>query len=82
MSTNNQANHMNTSQRIRHVFGCAGETRHLTPGFALLRSSDPTKCPECGAGVSDVTDTPEGQQYLAFARFDLGNQPPVMRGPS
>jgi hypothetical protein len=76
MAKNTQpSNHMNTSQQIRHVFGCAGPTRHLTPGFALLRSTDPTKCPQCGTTVEDVTDTLEGQQYLAFGRFDLGEKP-------
>lgn len=69
------SNHMDTSQQIKHVFGCQGEIFHLTPGFQLLKSADPTKCPECGANVYDATDTPVGQQYIAFARIDLGRRP-------
>jgi hypothetical protein len=69
------SNHMNTSQRINHVFGCLGETLHLTPGFRLLRSEEPTKCPECGAEVYDATNTPVGQSYFAFTRPDLGEKP-------
>jgi len=68
-------NHTDTSQQIRHVFGCKGQPFHLTPGFKLLRSSDPSKCPECGAEVYDATNTIVGQYYLAFARFDLGKRP-------
>lgn len=71
----NQDNHMDTSKQIRHIFGCNGETVHVTPGFQLLKSGDITKCPTCGATVSDITNTPLGQSYMAFGRPDLGDRP-------
>jgi len=70
-----QPNHMDTSTKIRHVFGCHGKTFHLTPGFKLLQAGDIKHCPTCGADVYDATDTPVGQLYLAFGRFDLGDKP-------
>lgn len=66
---------MDTSQKLKHVFGCAGPTMHLMPGFRLLQSSYPGRCPECGAEVYDATNTPIGQAYLAFTRSDLGKDP-------
>lgn len=61
---------LNTSQRIQHVYGCTGETMHVHPGQALLLTSRLT-CPTCGAEVTDITNTPLGQAYFAFARPDL-----------
>ena len=77
MADNNPqpSNHMDTSQRINHVFGCLGPTMHITPGFKLLQSTYPGKCPECGAEVYDATNTPIGQSYIAFGRVDLGDEP-------
>jgi hypothetical protein len=68
---------MDTSQQLRHVFGCLGSTMHVMPGFRLLRAGDITHCPvpECGAPIHDITDTPLGQAYMAFARPDLGERP-------
>ena len=63
---------MNTSQQIRHVYGCESEELHLTPGFMVLRQQDPKHCAKCGKPIKDMTNTPVGQQYLAFARPDLG----------
>lgn len=63
------SNYMDTSQRINHVFGCQGPTMHITPGFKLLRSGDPSRCPDCGASVFDATDTPVGKEYLKQAGF-------------
>jgi hypothetical protein len=50
---------------------------HVTPGVKLLRAGDITHCPvpECGAPIHDITDTPLGQAYMAFARPDLGERP-------
>ena len=73
--TDQSTNGLDTSQQIKHVFGCAGEPMHLTPGFKLLQSGDITRCPDCGAQVHDVSDTPIGQAYLAFGRPDLGERP-------
>lgn len=67
--------HMNTSQKISHVYACLGAVYHVTPGFQLLRSGDIKHCPTCGAQVFDATDTPVGQAYIAFARIDLGEKP-------
>ena len=67
--------HLNTSQQIKHVFGCSGATMHVTPGFQLLRAGDITRCPQCGSPVTDCTNTLLGQSYLALARFDLGDLP-------
>jgi hypothetical protein len=64
-----QSTHMNTSKQINTVFGCQGENYHLTPGFRLLRSSDPSRCPVCGASVFDASDTPVGKEYLKQAGF-------------
>jgi uncharacterized paraquat-inducible protein A len=75
MATSQPSHHMDTSQRINHVFGCDGQTMHVTPGFKLLQSGNLEKCPTCGAVVKDITDTPVGQSYLAFGRFDLGDLP-------
>jgi len=69
-----QSKHLNTSQQVRHAYGCSGPVLHVTPGISLLRAGDITKCPQCGASVADITDTPLGQAYLAFARPDLGPQ--------
>lgn len=69
---NNHPNHMNTSQRIYHVFGCNGSQFHITPGFALLRTPNANVCPQCGASVEDITSTPVGRAYFAFTRPDLG----------
>lgn len=66
---------MDTSQQIRHVFGCRGSTMHIHPGIVLLRKGDATRCADCGAPVQDITDTPVGQAYIAFARLDLGEKP-------
>lgn len=73
--SNSQANHMDTSQKINHVYGCQGPTLHLNPGFVLLRKGDITKCPDCGADVFDASNTPVGLAYLEFARMDLGKRP-------
>lgn len=59
---------MDTSKQIKHVFGCQGVTMHLTLGSELLKSSDPTKCPQCGADVYDASNTPVGQLYLGHIR--------------
>jgi hypothetical protein len=75
MTQTAQPQHMNTSQRINHVFGCDGRIVHVTPGFKLLASGTPDKCPDCGAVVYDITNTPLGQSYIAFGRIDLGNPP-------
>lgn len=71
----NPTTNMDTSTKFKHVFGCQGKTLHLTPGYLLLRSADPRKCPDCGADVFDATDTPVGAAYIAFARIDLGDLP-------
>lgn len=65
--------HMDTSQRIRHVYACNGTPLHVTSGFQLLQTNS-LRCPYCGAEVSDITKTPLGQAYFAFARPDLGVQ--------
>jgi hypothetical protein len=77
MAENNRkpSKHMDTSQQIKHVFGCQGPELHITPGFKLLQSDDPSKCPQCGADVYDATNTPLGQAYIAFGRIDLGEKP-------
>ena len=64
---------LTTSQNINHIYGCNGPTMHLTYGIYLLRTNS-NRCQECGYEVSDVTDTPVGQAYKAFARLDLGSQ--------
>lgn len=64
-------NLLSTSQRLLHVFICEGTHSHVHPGLALLTIGKP-KCPTCGAEVKDITDTPLGQAYFAFARPDLG----------
>lgn len=74
-SSNSTPNHMDTSQRINHVYGCGGPTMHIMPGVTLLKAGNTSKCPECGAPVQDVTDTLLGQSYIAFARLDLGKRP-------
>jgi hypothetical protein len=61
---------MDTSQRIRHVFACTGETVHVHPGFAILLTGQKV-CPTCGMPVYDITETPLGLAYYAFARPDL-----------
>ena len=75
MSGTSRSNHMDTSQKINHVFGCQGTTLHITPGFKLLASGDASKCPQCGAETFDATNTPVGQAYIAFGRIDLGDLP-------
>lgn len=64
---------LNTSQNIRHVFGCKGTPLHVTLGKQLLQTNS-LRCPYCGAEVSDITKSPLGQAYFAFARPDLGVQ--------
>ncbi len=66
---------MDTSQQINHVYACYGPVVHVTPGITLLRSGDITRCPQCGARVSDCTNSFLGQSYIAFARLDLGERP-------
>ena len=70
-----RTNGLDTSQNINHVFGCTGAQIHVTPGFRLLRAGNIHKCPDCGADVNDITNTPLGQSYIAFARIDLGRLP-------
>jgi hypothetical protein len=65
---------LSTSQNITHVFGCGGIPVHVTPGYQLLRAGTGTRCPQCGAEVTDITQTPLGQSYIAFARIDLGTK--------
>jgi len=65
---------MDTSQQIKHVFGCDGPKMHIMPGITLLRAGDVNRCPECRAMVRDITDTLVGQSYIAFARLDLGDR--------
>ena len=62
---------MDTSQNIRHAFGCDGAPVHVNPGYKILRNGN--RCPDCGREVTDITDTHLGQSYLAFARLDLGD---------
>jgi len=64
---------LDTSKRILHVFACTGLPSHVHPGFALLITGK-LVCPTCGASVADITHTPLGQAYFAFARPDLGVQ--------
>jgi hypothetical protein len=73
--TPNSRPHMDTSQRINHVFGCSGSQMHIMPGVSLLKAGDTSKCPTCGATVQDITGTLVGQAYIAFARLDLGDKP-------
>lgn len=75
MSGQNTQPHMDTSQKINHVYRCVAPNFHLTPGFKLLKAGDITHCPECGAEVYDATDTPMGEYYIAFARIDKGEKP-------
>lgn len=65
---------LDTSQELRHVFACRGETMHITPGTELLKRGDANTCPQCGATLYDATDTPVGRSYFAFVRQDLGVQ--------
>jgi hypothetical protein len=65
---------MDTSQRIKHAYGCDGPKMHVMPGVSLLKAGDTSKCPQCGAPVHDITNTLVGQAYLAFARLDLGDK--------
>lgn len=58
-----------TTQQFRRVFMC--ESNHVYPAVEILKFGT-TVCPECGKSVKDVTDTPLGQSYFAFARPDLG----------
>ena len=74
MNGQNPNPHMDTSQKIKHVFACEGSTVHVHPGLALLLTSRPV-CPTCGKPVQDITDTPLGQSYFAFTRPDLGERP-------
>lgn len=67
-------NSMDTSQQINHVFACFGPIVHVTPGLALVRAGDIDHCPQCGAKVSDCTNSFLGQSYIAFARLDLGDR--------
>lgn len=64
---------LDTSQKVLHVFACKGETVHVFPGVELLRFGK-KECPTCGKPVADITETPLGQSYFAFARPDLGKQ--------
>jgi hypothetical protein len=72
---NPQPVQMDTSQQIKHVFACRGSSMHIHPGFVLLRKGDIDHCPDCGADVYDVTDTPIGKAYFAYTRPDLGEKP-------
>jgi len=75
-----KTNLLNTSQRIFHVFACSGKELHVTSGFALLASGKGSVCPKCGAAVEDITHTPLGKAYFAFARPDLGVQQQSPKG--
>jgi hypothetical protein len=62
-----------TSQRIRHVFGCTGDPIHIFPGLTLAKiNTGKLVCPTCGKPVHDITNTPLGQSYFERARPDLG----------
>jgi hypothetical protein len=65
---------LDTAQRIYSVFVCQGNPAHVAPGFALRAADGKCVCPTCGADVTDITETPLGQAYFAFARPDLGTQ--------
>jgi transcription initiation factor IIE alpha subunit len=65
---------LDTAQRIYSVFGCKGPNMHVTSGFALRATDNKCVCPACGADVTEITDTPLGQAYFAFARPDLTQQ--------
>ena len=67
-------NNMTTSQRIYHIFACTGTPTHVHTGTALLKSGDAKTCPVpgCNKPVADITNTPLGQSYFAFARPDMG----------
>jgi hypothetical protein len=65
---------LNTSQRLQHVYGCTGQTMHITTGTAILQHGE-MKCPTCNAPVQDITNTPVGKSYFAFGRPDLGARP-------
>jgi hypothetical protein len=64
---------LDTSARIYHVFAC--EDGHMHPGTEIAKHGS-YACPTegCGKPVQDVTNTPEGKQYFAFVRQDLGKQ--------
>jgi hypothetical protein len=61
---------LNTQQKIERTFACPGRV-HITSGLVLLRCGKGYTCPKCGAPVTDITNTPEGQAYFAFGRPDL-----------
>lgn len=64
---------LNTSQKYLHVFACNGTPQHVYPGKELLKAGK-AECPECGKPVTDITNTPLGRSYFAFARPDLGKK--------
>jgi hypothetical protein len=72
----NEKPSMNTSQRIRHVYGCKGPVQHILTGIELLRAGE-KRCPRpgCGAEVEDITETEQGKAYFAFARPDQEGRP-------
>jgi len=67
-------NSLDTSQRIYHVFGCAGPIMHVWSGQAILTSGNGLHCPTCGYSVKDVTNTRLGKEYFAFGRPDLSEK--------
>jgi len=63
---------LNTSQRIMHVYICAGLTPHVHTGIAIARHGK-FECPTCKAEIRDATNTPVGQAFFAHTRPDLGD---------
>jgi hypothetical protein len=64
---------LDTSKKIFHVFSCENNPTHIHPGFEIAKVGK-MQCPDCGKPVVDVTNTPLGKSYFAFARPDLGNK--------
>ena len=72
MTRQTKPNLLDTSKRILHVFACGGVPAHVHPGLVLIMAVNGYVCPTCGGPVADITDTPLGEAYFAFARPDLG----------
>lgn len=62
---------LNTATKIFSVFGCAGPTFHVSSGLSVLRAGNGYVCPQCGAEIRDISNTPVGQQFFAWHRPDL-----------
>lgn len=68
---------ISTLTKVETAYGCKGTTFHIVSGIALIREGRGYQCPYCHTEVYDISDTPIGKSFLAFARADLNSPAPL-----